>query len=154
MSAVTEAGRRLTLKLNTLLGRRVTVVLKSGVRYEGKLSGMDLSSLTLALEAAVARDAEGREVGRWPLAIISGGSVSEILLAEETVFDAKEFADFLLKYGNFAPHMIKVYSESNVVEVSRSVRVSEDGVEGSGPLAQKVYSLYREYLRRKGVPVR
>ncbi|GAB6148398.1 Lsm family RNA-binding protein [Stetteria hydrogenophila] len=143
MSALGEAARRLTIKLNSLLGKEVTVVLRDGKRYTGKVSGLDAGSLTLALEPA--RDGEGNS---WPLAIISGGSISEILVTETSKFNAEEFAEFLIKYGGFAPHSVKVYPESNVVEVSRSVRVTKDGVEGAGPLAQRVYTLYKEYLRR------
>lgn len=145
MAAVGEAARRLTVRLNGLLGKEVTVVLKDGRKYTGKIVGLDVNTLTLALESA--RDGEGNN---WPLVIVSGNSVSEILVIETGVFNAEEFADFLIKYGGFAPHTVRVYSESNIVEVSRSIRVTKDGVEGAGPLAQKVYTLYKEYLRRKG----
>lgn len=148
-----EATRRLTLKINSVLGKDVTVVLKSGVRYRGKVAGVDPTTLTMALEGA-SRENPGQGGGKneesLALVIISGSAVSEIILSELEVFDAREFADFLVKYGGIARHNITIYPETNVVEVSKSVRVTKTGVEGSGPLAQRVYTLFKEYLRRKG----
>ncbi len=145
MAALGEAARRLSVRLNGLLGKEVTVVLKDSRRYTGRVAGLDIGSLTLALESV--QDSDGNN---WPLVIVSGSSVSEILVIETGAFNAEEFAEFLVKYGGFAPHTVRVYPESNIVEVSRSIRVTKDGVEGAGPLAQKVYTLYKEYLRRKG----
>ena len=160
MSAVGgEASRRLTLKINSMLGKDVTVILKNGVRYRGRVAGIDPATLTIALEGAQREGAEGQRQGQKgasdaksaALVIISGSSISEIILAELEVFDAREFAEFLARYGGIARHNITVYPETNVVEVSRSVRVTKTGVEGSGPLAQRIYTLFKEYMRRKGV---
>jgi len=140
-----EASRRLTIKMNSIVGKDVTVILKSGTRYDGRLIGIDPSSLTLAMENAV-RDGKDS----YPLVIIAGDAVSEIILARAEAFDAAEFADFLAKYGGIPRHNIVVHEDTNVVEVYRSIRVSRAGVEGSGPLAQKIYTLYKEYMRRKG----
>jgi len=142
-----EAVRRFTSKLNSLMDKRVRVVLSTGKVYTGKLYAIDHTSLNLILESVV--DSDGNE---FPLIILNGSSISEILVEEEGVFNAKEFAEFITKHG-IPRHLIKVHEEIGVVEVGRGIRVTKDGVEGAGPMAQRLFTLYREYLRRKGVAI-
>ncbi len=148
MSIASEPARRLTAKLNGLLDHIVTVVTTDGKTYTGKLTGFDPATLALAIEGV--KDSSGSS---WPLIIIGGSRVAEIRVGESEVFDAREFADFLAKYGNIDRSQIRVVEDANIVEVARNVVVSRDGVKGSGPLAQKVYTFYREYLRTKGAVV-
>ncbi|MEM1873743.1 MAG: Lsm family RNA-binding protein [Acidilobaceae archaeon] len=148
MSVPSEASRRLYSKMSGLLDKEISVRLTNGRLYRGKLGGFDLSNLNLLLERAV--DSDGRS---WPLVFISGSSISEIILEEGSVFDAKEFAEFLITQGGIGRHLVKVYEDVNVVEIGKMIRVSSNGVEGSGPMAQKVHTLYLEYLRSKGVKV-
>ncbi|MCX8195737.1 MAG: Lsm family RNA-binding protein [Acidilobaceae archaeon] len=148
MAIATEPSRRFVAKLNSLLDKNVVVRLSDGRKYRGKLVGFDAGSLSMMLEAA--EDSEGR---RWPLVMIGGSALSEVVLEEGSVFDAKEFAEFLVTQGNVGRHLIKVYEDVNVVEVGKIVRVTDSGVEGTGPMAQKVHTLYMEYLRSKGVKV-
>ncbi len=147
MALASEASRRFVFKLNTLLNKEVIVSTTKGSTYKGKLYGFDHSTLSIILVAAT--DSEGK---RWPIVMVPGHSITELLVEETAIFDAKEFADFLVKNG-IAMHQIRIYEDLNIVEVARSVRVSKDGVEGSGPLAQRIHTLYREFLRRKGVEV-
>ncbi|MEB3798429.1 MAG: Lsm family RNA-binding protein [Caldisphaeraceae archaeon] len=146
MAVSPEPARRFISKLNSMLDRLVTVRLLNGRNYFGKLSGYDPSTYTLMLENA--KDDQGNS---WPLAIIFGNNISELLIGEGEIFNAKEFSEFLMRFGNIERHLIRVYDDINVVEIGRNIKASKDGVQGSGPLAQKIYSIYREYLRTKGV---
>ena len=146
MSASPEPARRFVSRLNSLLDRSVTIKLTNGRYYTGKLTGYDPTTYSVMLESA--KDNEGN---LWPVSIIYGGNISEILIGESEIFNAKEFSEFLIRFGNIEKHLIKVYDDINVVEVGKSIKVSKDGVEGSGPLAQKIYSIFREYLRTKGI---
>ncbi len=148
MVFASDAARRFTVKLNTLLDKVVIVKLVNGRYYKGKLSGFDQATLSLALEAAT--DSENNN---WPIAIIYGNTISEILVEEGAIFSAKEFSEFLVKHGGIPAHQIRVYEDINIVEIARSVKVSKDGVEGSGPLAHRINTMFREYMRRKGVRV-
>ncbi|MCS7106928.1 MAG: Lsm family RNA-binding protein [Acidilobaceae archaeon] len=148
LALATEPSRRFVAKLNSLLDKNVTVRLSSGRTYKGKLAGFDANSLSMVLESA--EDSEGK---KWPLVMIGGNALTEVVLEEGSVFDAKEFAEFLVNQGNVGRHLIKVYEDVNVVEVGKIVRVTDSGVEGTGPMAQKVHTLYMEYLRSKGVKV-
>ncbi len=148
MAYPTEPLRRLTSKILSLMGQEVTVKLRDGRTYKGKLEGIDPQTLTLALLDA--SEAEGASI---PLIIIRGDVISEILAPEYSVFDPEEFADFIVKHGGIERHLVRVYKDLGVVEIGRGVRVTKDGVEGSGALAHRAYSLFREYLRQKGVKV-
>ena len=146
--AAAEPARRFTAKLNSLIDHVVTVVTRDGRVYTGKLTGFDPTSLSVVLE-----DAKDQQGGSWPVVLLMGGNLAEIRLQEAEVFNAKEFAEFVSRFGNIDKALVKVYDDANVVEIGRNIRVTKNGVEGSGPLAQKVYTLYREYLRTKGVTV-
>jgi small nuclear ribonucleoprotein (snRNP)-like protein len=148
MAFVSEATRRFMAKLNNLLDKNVIIRLKTGRSYKGSLAGFDPNTLSVVLESAVDDDNNS-----WPIVIVRGDSLSEILVEQGAIFDAKEFAEFIVKYGNIPAYQVRVYDDINVVEISRTVRVSKDGVEGAGPLAHRLNSLFREYLRRKGVRV-
>jgi len=139
-----EASRRFTSKLNSIIDKRVKVILVDGKSYTGRLYAIDNTSLNLILESV------NGEEGEIPLLIISGSRIAEILLEEEGVFDAKEFAEFAAQHG-IPRHLIRVHEDIGVVEVGRGIRVTKDGVEGAGMMAQRLFTLYREYLRRKGV---
>ncbi len=147
MALASEAARRFTVKFQSLINKDIIVTTTTGKTYTGKLYGFDQNSMSVILVKA--RDSDGKN---WPLVIVSGNVLAEILLTEESVFDAEEFSTFLTSRG-IPPHYIRVYRDLNVVEVSKSIRVSKNGVEGSGPMAQKIRTLYLEYLRSKGVEV-
>ncbi len=147
MALPSEALRRFASKLNSIIDKKVRVTLSNGKVYSGKLYAIDYNSLNMILEFA--SDSDGNE---YPLVIINGSDIVEVILEESGFFDAKEFADFIVKHG-VARHLIKIHEDLGVVEVGRGIRVTKDGVEGAGPLAQRLFTLYREYLRRKGVSV-
>jgi len=148
MAFASDATRRYMAKLTNLLDKTVMVRLSDGRTYRGKLSGFDPNTLNIVLEGAVDRDNKS-----WPIVIVRGPSISEILVEKEAIFDAKEFAEFIVRFGGIPHHQVRVFEDINVVEVARSVKITKDGVEGAGPLAFKLNSLFREYLRRKGVRV-
>ncbi len=146
MALAAEATRRFMSKLNTLLDKNVTVRLSDGRTYKGRFTGFESNTLSILLEGA-----EDNSGNKWPVVIVYGGHITELVVEEEAVFVAREFAEYLARHGGIGWHLMKIYDDINVVEVSKTVRVTKDGVEGSGPLAQKVYTLYKEYLRSKGV---
>ncbi|MCE4621816.1 MAG: Lsm family RNA-binding protein [Desulfurococcales archaeon] len=146
MALVGEASRRFIARLNALLGKNVIVHTMKGKVYKGILYGFDQSTLSVVLT-----NVEEDGGTKHPLVFVTGHNLAEITVEESAIFDAKEFADFLVRHGGIALHQVRVYEDLNIVEVSRTVKVSKDGVEGAGPLAQKIYTLYREYLRKKGV---
>ncbi len=143
---MSEATRRLRQELYSLLDHVVVVKLSDGTKYEGRLKGLDVDGLTLHMVLEDVRDPGGNEL---PKVFISGGRVSEIILKEKAVFNAKEFAAYVVERLKVRPDAVKVDEILNAVRFLDRYVVSERGVEGSGPFAEKLYSVWQEYMESK-----
>ena len=139
--SVTTGGRRFIGELNGFVDKNVKVVTTRGTSYDGKLIGFDPSTLSLCLEdASVNKD-------KYSRAIIRGDAISEILLKEKP-FDMKGLSDRLQK---MFPNMVKYYEDAGFVTVMDRIRVTVDGVEGTGPMVERVKKVYDAYvLEEKG----
>ncbi|KSW11356.1 hypothetical protein CF15_00345 [Pyrodictium occultum] len=137
------AARRLVAELNNLLGKRVEVVLMDGRKYKGTLLGFDHPEMNLVLG-----DVEAGET-RIPRLFIMGRVVAEIRAYETTMFDPREFANYVARRLGLRPDAIKVFQDAGVVVIYNSIRVTANGVEGAGPLAAKVSYVLREYIEAK-----
>ncbi len=142
--SLTTATRKLLDELSSLLSRRVVVRLSNGKTYEGVLAGFDHPSLNLALT-----DVTDEKGDKYPKVIVKGTVVSEIVAKELPLFDPREFAEYVVKKLNLHPGDAKAYTDAGIVVVLGNIRVSEQGVEGSGPLANKVHSLWQEYISER-----
>ncbi|MCC6040639.1 MAG: Lsm family RNA-binding protein [Desulfurococcaceae archaeon] len=147
MSTV-DASRRLINELVTLLDRRIRVVLVNGKQYEGVLVGFDHPSLNILLKSVT--DESGLKYSKI---IVKGERISEIIAVEEPLFDPEEFKEFLLRELKLQEHAVKVIPEARSVEVLGRYRVSEEGVMGSGAMAETLYGVYKKYieLKKKGM---
>ena len=145
MSAYMVQGtRRIAQELHKLVGKNIEVILVDGRKYKGILLGFDHPELNLLLS-----DVDVGEDIRVPRLLVSGKIVAEIRAYELSLFNAKEFAEYLIKQLGLRRDAIRVYEDANVVMVYNNVRVTPDGVEGSGTLAAKVNYVFREYMERK-----
>ncbi|MEZ0394373.1 MAG: Lsm family RNA-binding protein [Desulfurococcaceae archaeon] len=142
--SIIDASRKFVSELVGLVGKRIHVVLVDGKRYEGVLLGFDHPTMNLLLENAV--DDKGN---RYPKIIIKGDRVSELVLLEVPLFDPEEFRSLLLRELGIPEHLVKVIPEARVVDVQGRYRVSERGVEGTGPLAETLYAFYEKYIEAK-----
>lgn len=145
--AVAEASRRLVQELTTLLDKKIKVILDNGRYYEGNLAGFDHPSLNILLRNAV--DNSGT---RYSRIFLKGERVSEIIIMEEPLFDPEEFKELLLREMRLQEHSVKVLHDIRAVEVLGRYRVSEDGVMGSGPMAETLYNLYKKYIDQRKKP--
>lgn len=147
------ALRNLITELNGLVGNEIVVKLVDGTTYVGTLIGIDLSdrlSLHLVLENARAQD--GRVLYK---VFINGGRISEIIFEQRPTFDPEEFAKFVASKLNIPLNSIKVIKEAKSVLVYDRYKITENGVEGAGALASKLYSVLQEYidLKKRGAPI-
>jgi len=138
-------SRRIEGELAKLLGRRIEVALTSGRVYSGVLKGYDYPSLTLLLVDAEEQGGSGR----YPLLILTGNVIAEIRVREVPLFDANEFAEYLVRRLGLRPDAVKVHEEAGAVIVYNTIRVTEGGVEGSGGLVPKISFVLKEYLEKK-----
>ncbi len=141
--SITDATRRLISALQSMLDKKVTVVLTDGRRYSGVLVGFDHPSLNIVLSPATDNDGN-----KYPQIIIRGERISELLIAEAPIFDPKEFAEYVIKRLNLRRDSVKVIPEANAVQIYR-IKVSEKGVEGSGAMAQTIYEIFLEYMEKR-----
>lgn len=142
--AVSEASRRLVQELVTFLDRKVKLILDNGKTYEGVLVGFDHPSLNIMLREAI--DNTG---ARYNKVIIKGERISEVIMLEEPLFDPEEFKDYIIKEMKIQEHAVRVLHDIRAVEVLGRYRVSEDGVMGSGPMAETLFSLYKKYIEQR-----
>jgi len=68
------------------------------------------------------------------------------------VFNAKEFAAYAIERLKVRADSVKVDEILNVVRFLDRYVVSERGVEGSGSFAEKLYSVWQEYMESKSKP--
>ena len=140
--SVPTATRRMFSELNALLDKEVIIKLKTGKMLHGTLHGFD-HNLNILLKNA----AEDDQV--YPIMLVYTESILSLGAAESPLFNPEEFAKIVSQKLNIRETDIKVFSEAGVVVVLNNIRISEKGVEGSGPLAHKIYGLFTEYLESK-----
>ncbi len=148
-----SALRNLITELNSLVGNEVLVKLVDGTTYVGTLIGIDLSDrLSLHIVLENARTQDGRVLYK---VFINGDRVSEIIFEQRPIFDPEEFAKFVASKLNIPLNSIRVIKEAKSVLVYDRYKVTENGVEGSGALASKLYSVFQEYvdLKKRGSPI-
>jgi len=112
------------------------------------LVGFDHPSLNILLKSVT--DESGLKYSKI---IVKGERISEIIAVEEPLFDPEEFKEFLLRELKLQEHAVKVIPEARSVEVLGRYRVSEEGVMGSGAMAETLYGVYKKYieLKKKGM---
>ncbi len=144
MSLSTPTGvRRFYTEISSLVDKKVYVRLVDGKVYRGVLLGIDQPSLNVILGEA---DSEDKRFFR---VVINGTRISEIVVEEVPLFDPEEFFNIVVQKLNINPANVKVYKESGLVVILDRYRVSENGVEGSGALANKIFDIWQEYMEGK-----
>ncbi len=139
--SVANAKRNFARELLTFLNKRVSLVLVSGTIYTGDLMGIDTDTGTTILSGATRSD--GREFHKI---YVAGSQIVELFL-EEAPFDLAGLASELEKVFR-RPGDVKLYNEAGLIVVLERVRVSETGVEGSGPVSDRVKAIWEQYVTR------
>ena len=134
--SVSAGGRRYLGELNGFVDKNVRIMTTRGTAYDGKLIAFDPSTLSVCLED-VTVDKE-----RYPRVIVRGDAVSEILLKEKP-FDIKGLSERLSK---LFPNMVKYYEDAGFITVMDRIRVTPEGVEGTGPMVDRVKRVYDQYM--------
>ena len=129
-------NREFMLELTGLVNKRVKVSLNDEKVYTGVLRGIQDESLNLVLAEANCGDESYFRV------FISGQNVAEITLAEEP-FDLSGLASELAQM--FQPQNVKIIEEAAIIQVLDRFTVSEEGVKGTGPIAERIQKIYDKY---------
>lgn len=136
----TPAQRRLLMDLNSMLDKPVIVRTVDGRTFEGTLTGFDHPSLNISLTNVKVGNEAYHKV------ILKGDVISEIMAKEEPLFNIEEFAQILEKYF---PKQVRIVRDAGVILVADRISVSEKGVEGAGPIAERIKRILDDYLERR-----
>ncbi len=142
--SMATVSRKLVSEITSWQGKRIKVRLIDGRMYEGVVEAIDHPSFNILLSDVV--NEKGEKLYK---VLIRGQQISEVIIPQQDIFNAEEFARVLQEELKLAPGAIKVYPEIETVMVFNSIKVTRNGVEGSGPLAQKVYSIFEKYMAAK-----
>ncbi len=137
----TLSDRRFNTELIKLLDNVVTVKTKSGETFTGVLIGYDRGTLSLCLSDVKINKKKYHRV------FISGNNVLEIL-KEESIIDLKKIAEELNKVF---PNMVEYYEDAGMIMVVKQVKVTREGVEGKGPIAERVKTIYERLIKESTV---
>jgi small nuclear ribonucleoprotein (snRNP)-like protein len=133
MSALTI--RKFYEEILQFVGKKVSIETSYDKNYSGTLSAID-EKLDTVLE-----NVEGQGILRI---IINGSFVKEIKLLEKP-FDLKGLADRL---SRVFPGLVKIRDDVKAIIVMDKIKVTEYGIEeGSGLAADRVKSIYEEFMR-------
>ena len=133
-------NREFLLELSGLLNKRVKVTMNTEKIYTGVLRGIQDSTLNVVLAEANSKDENYFRV------FITGPNIVEITLAEEP-FDLSGLASELAQM--FQPQNVKVIEEAAIIQVLDRFTVSEEGVKGTGPIAERIRKIFDKYKAEK-----
>jgi len=131
----------ITSGLTDLIGRQVTVITMDREIYKGTLLAISPDNLSVCLGDAI--DGEGK---RFYRVVLNGSTVSKIVV-EKILVDLRKLAE---RIERVFPKMVRLNEEAGVIIVMDKIRVDEKGVvEGSGPAAERVGAIYREFVHEQ-----
>ena len=137
MSRVAEG--RFFGEFTKMLNSRVKVITNTK-SYTGALIGYDRDTMTICLKEAM--DTEGTVYNKI---IIYGQTIHEIIETKKA-FDLKRLADDLQSI--FPRGEVKLDTEADAIIVLNKIKVTEKGVQGSGPLAERVRNVYDKFIEQ------
>ena len=138
--------RDLLKEIMFFANKLVTIVTVSGRTYTGILAGFHPDTQAAVLTEAKRIDTQ-EENKIYPKIFIGGTQVAEVYLIEKP-FDLMALATELERVFR-RPGDVKAYPEAGLLVVLERVRVTEKGVEGSGPVADRVRTIFDRFVREQ-----
>jgi small nuclear ribonucleoprotein (snRNP)-like protein len=137
------AMRAFNRELAAVVGATVEVAINTGKTYSGTLKGIDQNSLSIVLSDVVA-DGETS----IPKIFIYGSSIVTFSVAEREI-SLEGLVKELEK--TFPPGGVQFYPDTGIILVMNKIRISKDGIEGSGPLYERVAVIADDWLKEHGL---
>ncbi|MFW9788165.1 MAG: Lsm family RNA-binding protein [Candidatus Thorarchaeota archaeon] len=137
------AMRAFNRELAAVVGATVEVVINTGKTYAGTLKGIDQNTLSIVLADVVA-DGETN----IPKIFLYGNSIVSFSVAEREI-SLEGLAKELEK--TFPPGGVQFYPDTGIILVMNKIRISKDGIEGSGPLYERVAVIADDWLKEHGL---
>ncbi|MFW9846310.1 MAG: Lsm family RNA-binding protein, partial [Candidatus Thorarchaeota archaeon] len=126
-------------------GATVEVVINSGVTYVGTLKGIDQNTLSIVLS-----DVEMEGKGGIPRIFIYGSSIVSFSVAEREI-SLEGLVRELEKV--FPPGGVQYFADQSppIILVMNKIRVTPEGVDGTGPLYERVAKIADEWFTEHGL---
>ncbi len=137
------AMRAFNRELAAVVGATVEVAINTGKTYSGSLKGIDQTSLSFVLSDVIA-DGETS----IPKIFIYGSSIVTFSVAEREI-SLEGLVKELEK--TFPPGGVQFYPDTGIILVMNKIRISKDGIEGSGPLYERVAVIADDWLKEHGL---
>ncbi|MHA1143567.1 MAG: Lsm family RNA-binding protein [Candidatus Helarchaeota archaeon] len=137
MSQTSE--QRFFREISGLIDAEVKVITANKV-YSGTLLGMERQKMSICLGPA--EDDEGNEFERI---FIYGQHILEIIETAKG-FDLQALTEEISKL--FPKGQVQYFPDARSIMVLNKIKVTEFGVEGSGPLAESVRNVYNKFVEK------
>ena len=138
------AMRSFNRELSAVVGATVEVTTTDGKTYAGTLRGIDQNSLSIVLSDVVDMKSGGN-IGKI---FLYGNSIVSFSVAEKEI-SLEGLAKELEK--TFPPGGVRFFPETGVIVVMNKIRITPEGVDGSGPLYERVAAIADDWLKEHGL---
>lgn len=138
------AMRVFNREMASVVGATVEVEMTNGKKYSGTLVGIDQNSLSIILSEVIIGDDEGS----IPKIFIYGGNIVSFSVAEKEI-SLEGLAKELEK--QFPPGGVVYYADRRVILIMNKIRITSEGLDGHGPLYDRVYQVAEPWLRDRGL---
>ena len=138
------AMRTFNRELASVVGSSIEVAIKDGKKYSGILKGIDQNSLSIVITEVVDLS-DGTTI---PKMFIYGDNIVSFSIAEKEV-SIEGLAKELEK--TFPPGGVRFFPETGVIVVMNKIRITPEGVDGSGPLYERVAAIADDWLKEHGL---
>ena len=124
-------------ELNVFAGKHVIVQTTTGKKIKGVLIGINTDDMSIILGDAVADNQNHHRI------FLSGSTVAEMYLGEAP-FNIQGLKTELEKV--FKKSGVRYFEDTQTILVMDRYRVTEEGVEGEGPVADRVRRIWSSYV--------
>ena len=138
------AMRSFNRELAAVVGATIEVATKDGKNYSGILKGIDQNTLSIILSEVV----DLKDGSKIPKIFIYGNSIVSFSVAEREV-SLEGLARELEK--TFPPGGVRFFEDTGVIVVMNKIRITPEGVDGSGPLYERVAVIADDWLKEHGL---
>ena len=142
----------MNLKINAAFNKEVNLLLNKYVKVElndpdayyiGELTGYDANTSSISL-----KDVTDANKMKFTKIILKGSSWSAIF-QQEPPFPMEELSEQIAKI--FPTGQVRFQSDSNTISIlNGKIIVTENGIQGSGPTAERVHRVFEEFLEGLG----
>ena len=129
-------NKNFKIELNTFAGKNVIIETISGKKIKGVLIGLNPDDMSLIVGDAVVDNQQHHRI------FLAGQTVAEIYLGEAP-FDIQGLRTELERV--FKKSGVRYFEDTQTILVMDRYKVTEEGVEGEGPVADRVRRIWSNF---------